>query len=265
LVGHVLEQGPWEVVSFPAIAEKDEVHEIDSPFGRRLWKRHIGEALHPEREPLETLKTIRQTIGEYNFLSQYQQTPVPPGGAIVKTDWLRYYVPGEEPARFTRIVQSWDTANKATDLNDFSVCTTWGTNGKDFYLLNVFRKRLNYPDLKRAVRDLAKRFKANTILIEDKASGTQLIQDLKSEGMFGVKDYMPPAGTDKVMRLHAQTDLFENGHVFLPKEASWLPDFRMELTGFPGVKYDDQVDSTAQALDYMRNNNNLEIWVRLAS
>lgn len=264
LVGHVLEQEDWDVVSFPAIAEQDETFVIESPLGRRLFRRRVGDALHPERETLATLADIRQRMGEYNFSSQYQQNPIPPGGALVKTAWLKRYEPGEQPARFTAILQSWDTANKSADLNDFSVCTTWGVKDQKFYLLDVFRKRLNYPDLKRAVKDLAGRYKATTILIEDKASGTQLIQDLKYEGVWGIKAYEPPSGTDKLMRLHAQTAVFENGHVLLPCEAPWLIDYVNELTGFPGTKYDDQVDSTTQALDYLRNGYSLLIWERLA-
>ena len=153
---------------------------------------------------------------------------------MVKKAWLRYYEPGEQPAQFDRIVQSWDTANKASELSDFSVCTTWGVQEKSFYLLDVFRERLNYPDLKRKVIELARRDNATNIVIEDKASGTQLIQDLNSEQMYGVQPYQPPSGTDKTMRLHAQTTMFENGHVLLPTTASWLADYLNELLSFPG-------------------------------
>jgi predicted phage terminase large subunit-like protein len=265
LVGHVLEQENWEVLSFPAIAEQDEAHVIVNPFGTRLFKRKAGDVLHPERESLATYTNIRHTIGEYNFLSQYQQNPSPPGGAMVKTEWLRFYEPGEQPAHFSRIVQSWDTANKATDLSDYSVCTTWGVDDRTFYLLDVFRQKLTFPDLKRAVVMQAKRFDAKTIVIEDKASGTQLIQELRFEIGMALKPYKPPSGADKIMRLHAQTTAFENGLVFLPRTAPWLSDYVSELTSFPGSKYDDQVDSTTQVLDYLRNiDSTLEIWRRLA-
>ena len=263
LVGHVLEQENWEVLSLPAIAEKDETHVIVNPFGTRLFKRKAGDALHPERESLAVYANIRQTIGEYNFLSQYQQNPSPAGGAMVKTAWLRFYEPGEQPASFSRIVQSWDTANKATELSDYSVCTTWGVDYKHYYLLDVFRQKLNYPDLKRAVVEQARKHNARTIVIEDKASGTQLIQDLKSEFMDGVTEYKPPPGADKIMRLHAQTAPIENGRVFLPRTAPWLPDYIHELTSFPGPRYDDQVDSTTQFLDYIGMDNSLEIWAKL--
>ena len=90
VVGHVLEREPWEVLSLPAIAEEDETRVVESIFGQRLFRRQKGEALHPEREPLSVYQAIRQNIGEYNFLSQYQQNPSPPGGAMVKTAWLRF-------------------------------------------------------------------------------------------------------------------------------------------------------------------------------
>jgi predicted phage terminase large subunit-like protein len=262
LVGHVLEQEPWEVVSFPAIADEDEIHSIESPLGARSFRRLTGDVLHPERESRTTLAVIRQTIGEYNFASQYQQNPTPLGGAMVKTVWLRFYTPAERPPRFSRIVQSWDTANKAAQLNDYSVCTTWGIADRHFYLIDVLRRRLNYPDLKRSIIEQARRHEANTILIEDKASGTQLIQDLSSQ-IWGVTAYVPPPGTDKIMRLHAQTAMFENGFVFLPQAALWLSDYVTEITSFPGARYDDQVDSTTQALDYLRGAWSLDVWLRL--
>ena len=252
LVGHVLEQEGWEVVSFPAIAEQDEEHIVKTPLGICKFQRKTGDVLHPERENLKTLEHLRRTLGEYNFVSQYQQTPVPLGGAMVKTEWLKYYNPPEQPGSFDLILQSWDTANKVTELSDYSVCTTWGKKGNFFYLLNVFRRRMEYPDLKRAVREQAKLYSATTVLIEDKASGIQLIQELKQEGIRGMTAYEPTAGSDKVMRLHAQTAAIENGQVLLPYEVHWLPDYVKELTSFPGGKHDDQVDSTAQALDWLQ-------------
>jgi predicted phage terminase large subunit-like protein len=261
LVGHVLEQERWEVLAFPAIAAADEAHVIESPLGRHFFRRKVGDALHPERESAATLAHVRQAVGEYVFASQYQQNPTPLGGAMVRTKWLRFYDPGACPNRFDEVVQSWDTANKATELNDYSVCTTWGVHDKDYYLLDLYRGRLNYPDPKRKARELAQRHRADTILIEDKASGTQLIQDLKEEHMFAVTPYSPPPGTDKIMRLYAQTSMFENGRVLLPRRASWLADYINELTSFPGSKHDDQVDATTQALHHMReNSSSLAIW-----
>jgi predicted phage terminase large subunit-like protein len=252
LVGHVLEQEHWDVLSLPAIAQADECHLIEGPLGRRFFTRKPGDILHPARETAQSLADTRRAISEFSFASQYQQNPIPLGGAMVKTEWLRFYEPGEQPAKFPSILQSWDTANKSGELNDFSV-TTWGIVNQDYYLLHVLRKRLDFPDLKRYVRSLAERFSPGEILVEDKASGTQLIQDLKEECRYRITPYSPPAGADKIMRLHTQTPVFENGHVLLPKEAPWLSDYINELTGFPGSRYADQVDSTTQALDYLES------------
>src|SRR6516225_9794398 len=171
LVGHVLAQEDWDVVRFPAIAEDDETWTLDTELGRESFTRRRGEVLHPERQPLATLDKIRRTIGEYNFAGQYQQMPAPLGGGMVKGAWFRSYAPNERPDKFDHVVQSWDTANKASELSDFSVCTTWGIKGKDLYLLE-------YPELKRAVCEQCAAFEADVVLIEDKASGTQLVQEL---------------------------------------------------------------------------------------
>jgi len=223
LVGHVLAQEDWEIVRFPAIAEEDETWAVETVLGPRHFTRRRGEALHAERETAEMLEQIRRTIGEYNFAGQYQQAPAPQGGGMVKAAWFCSYAPNERPEKFDRVVQSWDTANKASELSDFSVCTSWGIKGKDLYLLHVLRKRMEYPELKRAVRAQSQAFEASVILIEDKASGTQLIQELIQEGLHAVTRYQPQ--TDKVMRMHAQTAMIENGFVHLPREAGWLAEY----------------------------------------
>jgi predicted phage terminase large subunit-like protein len=251
LVGHMLEQEPWEFVRLPAIAEEDEVHRIETPFRSHVIRRKAGEALHTEREPLRVLEHLRRTIGEYNFAGQYQQRPAPFGGGMVKKEWFKTYVPGEEPSRFDLILQSWDTANKSTELSDYSVCTTWGRKGKNLYLLNVYRRRLEFPDLKRAIVQMASQYGARNVLIEDKASGTQLIQDLTRDGLYGVTRCEPKM--DKVMRLHSITSTIENGMVFLPAKAEWLDEYLHEITTFPHGKYDDQTDSTSQALDWIKD------------
>jgi predicted phage terminase large subunit-like protein len=246
LVGHVREQEGWEVLSLPAIAEQDEVFVAETPYGVRSYRRREGDVLHPQRESRITLKRIRRTLGEYHFASQYQQTPAPFGGGLVKAEWFRRYAPDELPDRFDQIVQSWDTANKVSQLSDYSVCTTWGIKERNLYLLHVLRKRMEYPTLKRAVREQSQLHGATVILIEDRASGTQLIQELINEGLRVVKPYTPDG--DKTMRMNAQTAAIENGFVHLPREASWLADYLHEVTTFPSAKYDDQADSTSQAL-----------------
>jgi len=169
---------------------------------------------------------------------------------MVRAQWFQRYDPDTFDRNFEQILQSWDTANKPSELADYSVCTTWGLRKEHFYLLNVFRRKLAYPDLKRAVCEQHRMFGSSTILIEDKASGTQLIQDLIEEGLSAVFA-MKPDG-DKIMRLHAQTATIENGFVHLPTSAPWLTDYLHELTIFPNGRHDDQVDSTAQALAWTK-------------
>jgi predicted phage terminase large subunit-like protein len=260
LVGHVLPQEPWEVVSLPAIAEVDEVHSIETMLGVYTHARRAGEVLHPEREPRQLLDRIRSSMGEYNFAGQYQQTPAPLGGGMIKKEWFQTYE--HPPEKFDSIVQSWDTANVPGQLNSFSVCTTWGVKGKRLYLLHVLRERLDYPNLKRAVRQQGQAYGAKVILIEDKASGIQLIQELVAEDVPGITKYTPEY--DKVMRMHAQTAAIESGLVYLPRQATWLPVYLHELVSFPKGAHDDQVDSTSQALDWIRNLKRAEIdaWLR---
>ena len=252
LVGHVVEQGGWEVVSLPAIAEQEETFVYASPLGQKHVMRQVGDLLHPARESRETLQVLRATLGEYHFAGQYQQSPVPLGGGLVKHDWIRYYEPYDLPAEFDQIMQSWDTANKETELSDFSVCTTWGIHGDVRYLLHVLRRRMNFPDLKRAVGDLVREHRPAVVLIEDKASGTQLIQELRNNGISSIKEVKSEGS--KVMRMHAQTSAFEGGFVRLPRQAPWLDTYVTELTTFPKGRHDDQVDSTAQALAWITLN-----------
>jgi predicted phage terminase large subunit-like protein len=169
---------------------------------------------------------------------------------MVKREWFKRYKPTDLPSKFDPVVMSIDTANKATELSDFSALTIWGVKDKNIYLLHVLRRKMNYPDLKRAVKETAHQFEATVVLIEDRASGTQLIQELLADGLYSVKGIEPTG--DKVMRLHAQTATIENGFVFIPDEAPWVDEYLHELTAFPNAKHDDQVDSTAQALQWLK-------------
>lgn len=243
LVAHVQEHEYWDVLSFPAIAERDEHYEVETPYGRRRIHREEGAILQPALLSPTALETQRRAMTEYNFAAQYQQDPQPPSGLIVKREWLKFYGPAEKPERFDQTIQSWDTANKDTELANFSVCTTWGLKGKKLYLLDVYRRKLDFPALKRAVRDLANLHDAKIVLVEDKASGTSLIQDLRNEGFSSVQA-APALDGDKVMRLRSQTAKIDGGFVLFPKEAPWLGTYLSELLAFPNSKNDDQVDST---------------------
>ena len=142
------------MLSLPAIAIENEHYVYESVLGRGEFTRKIGEALHPQRDSTETYEKYRGTIGEYNFESQYQQSPISLEGGTIKRSWLKYYTAESKPKKFRMIVQSWDTANKPERINDFSVCTTWGIDKKNFYLLHVHRQRLDYPTLKRVAKEL---------------------------------------------------------------------------------------------------------------
>lgn len=240
LAGWILKEHAHEnftVLSLPAIAEDND-----------LLGRAEGDALWPERYPLNRLLKIKKTLGTRDWNSLYQQKPTSAEGEIFNLAWFgRYSVP---PANFDFILQSWDCANKEKQLNDYSVCTTWGVFRNSWYLLNVFRKRMIYPELKRqAILQAGGRWRANAIIIEDKGNGTALIQDLRASTQLPVIGIEPEG--DKVLRASAQSSHVEAGIVLLPEAADWLAEYEHEITHFPLASHDDQMDSTSQALMYL--------------
>ncbi len=247
LVAHLLEKEEWVHLNIPAIAECDEIYEIGPGL---VYERPAGEVLHPERETLETLETIKNNLGSYHFAAQYQQNPVPLGGGMIKWEWFGRYEKVPERGPRSQIVQSWDTAFKAGERNDYSVCTTWLVDKEDAYLIDVVRVRLEYPYLKKHVLHLTDKHKADAVLIEDKGSGTSLIQDLKTEGLRCIT-IKPEA--DKVTRMSTVSARIEAGYVHLPEQAPWLPDFETEVLQFPHGRFDDQVDSMSQFLNWLRD------------
>lgn len=253
LVAHVQETENWTVLSFPAIAEEEKSYELLGTYQNEFFRRQEGDILQPSLTPRPVLENTRQGMTEYNFAAQYQQNPQPLSGNIVKRDWLKFYAPEEKPDNFDMILQSWDTANKDTELANFSVCTTWGVKGRTAYLLHVFRKKLEFPDLKKAVRDVATNHKATVVLVEDKASGSSLIQELRAEG-FSIVQAAPALEGDKITRLNAQTAKIEGGFVLFPKKADWLEVYLGELLSFPSHKFSDQVDLTVFALAWIAAN-----------
>lgn len=251
-VGHVLGLGgEWTVLNLPALAEADERIVFETPTGPAVFERREGEPLNPCRTSLEELARLRREMGEAQWASMYQQRPAPASGGLVETRSLVRTAPADMPATYDKIIQSWDTATKTGERNDYSVCTTWGVMGKHFYLLHVHRKRLDYPDLKPEVLRQAALWDASEVLIEDKASGTQLIQELQRASFGPVRAVMPKG--DKETRMVNQTSLIGNGLVHVPAEAPWLAEYLHELAVFPNGRYDDQVDSTSQALDHLAN------------
>ena len=235
----------WEVLSLPAIAEA----EVDIPVAPSdYYHRAIGEALHPVHESLETLRELKEMLGPDVFAAQYQQSPMPVGGGMIKEAWLRYY--GEPPARVlgSRIIQSWDTAAKDGAHNNWSVCTTWHILDSNYYLLDLVRDRYEFPRLRETAIELARRFKPHQILIEDASTGVALAQEFRKTGEFSV---MPiKTEQDKIGRVYVQQGKFAAGRVWFPKGAPFLPALKAELLSFPHGRTDDQVDSISQALAY---------------
>jgi predicted phage terminase large subunit-like protein len=226
----------WEIRCLPGICEID-----NDPIGRK-----IGEALWPERWPIEELLKRK---GRKSFQALIQQRPSAVEGELFKRDDFVYFSAIPE---FKLIVQSIDTASKANKTNDYTVCTTWGVTDKAYYLLHVWRKKCLYPARKRAVIALADKFKPNHILIEDKDSGQALIQELRKETDLPVIPINPKHfGSSKEDRAERTLGAFEAERVLFPKEAQWLSDFIEELAMFPNARHDDQVDSVTQFLNWI--------------
>jgi predicted phage terminase large subunit-like protein len=233
----------WELLSLPAIAPLDECVPI---WNGQVHQRKAGEALSPEREPIEVLNALQLQLGSDAFSAQYQQMPTPPGGAMVKRHWIQRY--SELPPTSERLVvlQSWDTASKGGPENDWSVCTTWILASKRrYFLVDVWRGKVDYPTLKTKVRELADTWKARRVLVEDAGAGMMLVQELA--GMVSGIVAVRPEG-DKATRMAAASAKFESGQALLPERAAWLPELEAELFVFPSGRHDDQCDSISQAL-----------------
>jgi predicted phage terminase large subunit-like protein len=238
----------YEHLELAAIAEVPQC----VPLGRgRYYNRQVGEALHPAFESLETLQMQRREMGSIVFSAHYQQRPVPQGGALLQSEWFRFYTELPDRERGSYIIQSWDTAAKQGLLNSFSVCTTWLVNGRDHYLLDVFRQRMTYLALRDMAIALAERYKPRKILIEDAMTGAALAEEVRRKFPSAVK-LIKPEG-DKQVRLYLQQAKFEQGRVWFPKEAPWLRTFLEELLSFPESRHSDQVDSVSQALAFKPN------------
>lgn len=233
----------WFNLKLSAIAMQDETIQIGP---QTHYTRAAGSALHEERISLRELEDNRERMGSDVWHAQYQQEPVPPGGHMIKRDWVRRY--DQLPARQadTRIIQSIDTAVKAGALNDYSVVTSWQIQINQYFLIEVARKRLEYPGLKAWVVSHAEKHKPHKILIEDAGTGSALIQELRqsSWSVVGVKPT-----SDKLTRMQIAAAKFESGKVFFPQSAPWLAELESELFSFPQARHDDQVDSISQALN----------------
>jgi predicted phage terminase large subunit-like protein len=231
----------WTVLNLPAIAETNEG-----------WRRE-GDALWSKRFPVGKLNQIRAAIGGSAWAALYQQRPAAAEGAVFKREWWRTYTAATLPARFEKIVLSLDTAFKSGKANDYSVGLVLGVGATGFFVLDIVRERVEFPALKRKVEMLAERWHPNVVLIEDKASGQSLVQELQTSSRLPVRPIK--VDSDKVTRANAITPLIEAGRVLLPETAPWLGDFLDELSSFPAAAHDDQTDALTQALNYARESN----------
>ncbi len=198
-------------------------------------------------------------MGELLFSAQYQQEPIPLAGNIIKAEWFKEYDVPPTYIDSDQLVISFDTVMKGDPASDYSVATVWLGRGDYCYLLDLWRQRVGYPNLKQAVYRLHDQYLKAMLLVEDKGSGTSLIEELKTNNVAVIA--ITPDG-DKVTRAARVSAQFESGAVLFPKNAPWLSGLKAELLGFPNVKYDDQVDSVTQALTWLLQNRKKQVpWV----
>jgi predicted phage terminase large subunit-like protein len=226
----------WEVIEFPAIL----------PSNKTLW---------PEFWPEAELLALRDELPNSKWMAQYQQSPTSDAAAIVKREWWKKWE-GEKAPQCEFVLQSWDTAFEKTNRADYSACTTWGVFYQDdeedglrkanIILLNAFRDRLEYPDLKKKAFQQYDEWEPDSIIVEKKASGAPLIYEMRSMGI-PVMDFTPTKGNDKIARLNAVSDIFASGMVWAP-DTYWAENVIDEVASFPAGDNDDYVDSTSMAL-----------------
>jgi predicted phage terminase large subunit-like protein len=226
----------WRVVSLPALAEPNDA------LGRAE-----GEALWPERYPVEALERIREATGSASWAALYQQRPTLEEGAIFRAAWFKTF---SGPPQGTRVIMSIDTAFKAKEASDYSAVCVMGVHDRDHFVLHVSRGRWDFPTLQVQVIELAKIWRPHAVLIEDAASGQSLVQTLQLNSGLPILAVKPQG--DKQSRASAVSPLVESGRVYIPAESSWGREFIDEVTAFPAAPHDDQVDSFCQGLAWMR-------------
>ena len=236
----------WEVIDFPAIL----------PSEKPLW---------PEFWSYDELCALRRELPLNKWQAQYQQQPTSEQGAIIKREWWREWE-GEQAPPCEFIIQSWDTAFTKNERSDYSACTTWGVfylnenpNDANIILLNAFKRRMEFPELKACALSQYKEWTPDSCIIEAKASGAPLVYELRQMGI-PVQEFTPTRGNDKIMRVNYVSDLFASGKVWAPK-TRWAEEVVEEMAAFPNSDHDDLVDSASQALIRFRKGG----FVRLQS
>lgn len=231
------EADQWEIVELPAILYEGQ------PSEKSLW---------PEQWSLEALKNKKANMDPRFWNAQYMQQPTSDIAAIISRKSWRIWEP-ERPPKVEYIIQSWDTAFETTNSADYSACTTWGVwyneeenNRPSLILLDAFKDRMGFPELKRIALKHYKEWEPDAIIVEKKAAGAPLIQEMRAAGI-PVQEFSPSRGNDKTVRLNAVADLFASGVVWAP-DTRWAREVVEEIASFPVGEHDDYVDTTSQAL-----------------
>ena len=234
----------WEVIEFPAIL----------PSGNPLW---------PQFWSLAELEALREELPNAKWQAQYQQNPVGNESAIVKRDWWKWWEKDDPPV-CDYILQSWDTAFEKNQRADYSAGTTWGifsceedNFAPNIILLNTYKKRVEWVDLKRDVYREYQEYEPDGMIIEKKASGAPLIYELRSMGI-PVQEYTPSKGQDKIARLNSVSDIIASGKVWVPR-TRWAEELVDEVAAFPSGEHDDLVDATTLALMRFRQGGFLRL------
>ena len=234
----------WEVIEFPAIL----------PSGNPVW---------PQFWSIEELSALREELPNSKWQAQYQQNPVGNESAIVKRDWWKWWEKDDPPV-CDYILQSWDTAFEKTQRADYSAGTTWGifaceedNFAPNIILLNTYKKRVEFPDLKRDVMREYNEYEPDSLIVEKKASGAPLIYDLRAMGI-PVQEYTPGKGQDKIARLNSVSDIIASGKVWVP-QTRWAEELVDEVAAFPSGEHDDLVDATTLALMRFRQGGFLRL------
>jgi len=232
---------PWEIVELPAILEKQE--EDGTVTEKSLW---------PEQWPLESLKATKASLDPRYWNAQYMQQPTSESSALISRKSWRIWEK-EDPPPCDYIIQSWDTAFEAKTSADYSACTTWGVwyneeegNSPQVILLDAFKDRMAFPELKEVALKHYKEWQPDAFIVEKKAAGAPLIQELRNMGI-PVSEFSPSRGNDKTVRVNAVADLFTSGKVWAP-DTRWAREVIEEVAAFPVGENDDYVDTTTQAL-----------------
>jgi len=228
---------PWELVELPAILNEDTDKE------KSLW---------PEQWPLEALKNTKASIDPRYWNAQYMQNPTSDMSAVIgRKDWKIWEL--DDPPNVEYVIQSWDTAFETSNTADYSACTTWGVwyNNEDkgspnLILLDAFKDRMTFPELKATALKHYKEWTPDAFIVEKKAAGAPLIQELRRVGI-PVQEFSPSRGNDKMVRLNAVADLFTSGKVWAP-DTRWAREVVEEVASFPVGENDDYVDTVSQAL-----------------